>query len=158
MEYFTLARVIHVLAVVLWIGGVSMVTTVLIPAIKKMKSKENKITTFETIEGKFAKQAKVTTLLTGISGFYMVYELDAWDRYLQPQFWWMHAMTMVWFIFTLVLFVFEPLILHRVFKKYADKNPDRTFKIMHRAHWVLLTLSLITIFGAVAGSHGWFLI
>ncbi|MGB1294941.1 MAG: hypothetical protein ACPG6V_05635 [Flavobacteriales bacterium] len=158
MEYFTLARVIHVLAVVLWIGGVSMVTTVLIPAIKKMKSKENKITTFETIEGKFATQAKVTTLLTGISGFYMVYELDAWDRYLQPQFWWMHAMTMVWFIFTLVLFVFEPLILHRVFKEYADKNPDRTFKIMHRAHWILLSLSLITIFGAVAGSHGWFLI
>ncbi len=48
MEYFTLARVIHVIAVILWIGGVSMVTTVLIPAIKKMKSKEERIATFET--------------------------------------------------------------------------------------------------------------
>ena len=40
MEYFTLARVIYVIAVILWIGGVAMVTTVIIPAIKKLKSKE----------------------------------------------------------------------------------------------------------------------
>ena len=65
MEYFTLARVIHILAVILWIGGVAMVTTVLIPAIKRMKSKEEQIETFEKIEGKFAVQAKITTLLTG---------------------------------------------------------------------------------------------
>ena len=40
METFTLARVIHVIAVILWIGGVAMVTTVIIPAVKKLKSKE----------------------------------------------------------------------------------------------------------------------
>jgi uncharacterized membrane protein len=158
MEYFTFARVIHVLAVVLWIGGVSMVTTVLIPAIKKMKSKEDQIATFEAIEGKFALQAKITTLLTGLTGFYMLYELNAWDRYLDYRFWWIHAMTLVWIIFTLVLYVLEPLVLHKVFKKYAHENPEKTFRIMHRLHWVLLTLSLITIAGAVAGSHGWFFI
>ncbi len=96
MEYFTLARVIHVIAVILWIGGVSMVTTVLIPAIKKMKSKEERIATFEMIEGKFAIQAKITTLLTGLSGFYMLYALDGWNRYLDYKFWWIHAMTLVW--------------------------------------------------------------
>lgn len=156
MEYLTLARVVHIIAVILWIGGVSMVTTVLIPAIKKMKSKEEQIKTFETIEGKFAIQAKVTTFLTGLSGFYMLYELNAWNRYFNYRFWWIHAMTLVWVIFTLILFVLEPFILHRVFKKYADKNPEKTFGIMHRLHWVLLIISLITTAGAVAGSHGWF--
>lgn len=156
MEYLTLARVVHVIAVILWIGGVSMVTTVLIPAIKKMKSKEEQIKTFETIEGKFAIQAKVTTFLTGLSGFYMLYELNAWNRYFIYRFWWIHAMTLVWVIFTLILFVLEPFILHRVFKKYANKNPEKTFGIMHRLHWVLLIISLITTAGAVAGSHGWF--
>ena len=156
MEYLTLARVVHVIAVILWIGGVSMVTTVLIPAIKKMKSKEEQIKTFETIEGKFAIQAKVTTFLTGLSGFYMLYELNAWNRYFNYRFWWIHAMTLVWVIFTLILFVLEPFILHRVFKKYADKNPEKTFGIMHRLHWVLLIISLITTAGAVASSHGWF--
>ena len=86
MEQFTLARVIHVLTVVLWIGGVAMVTTVLIPAIKKMTSKEDQIKTFETIQGKFAIQAKITTLLTGLSGFYMLYEMDAWNRYLDLRY------------------------------------------------------------------------
>ena len=156
MEYLTLARVVHVISVILWIGGVSLVTTVLIPAIKKMKSKEEQIKTFETIEGKFAIQAKVTTFLTGLSGFYMLYELNAWNRYFNYRFWWIHAMTLVWVIFTLILFVLEPFILHRVFKKYANKNPEKTFGIMHRLHWVLLIISLITTAGAVAGSHGWF--
>ena len=158
MEYFTLARVIHVIAVILWIGGVSLVTTVLIPAIKKMKSKEERIATFEMIEGKFAIQAKITTLLTGLSGFYMLYALEGWNRYLDYKFWWIHAMTLVWILFTLILYVLEPLVLHKLFKKYANENPEKTFGIMHRLHWVLLIISLITTAGAVAGSHGWFFI
>jgi uncharacterized membrane protein len=157
MEEYTLARVIHVIAVILWIGGVSMVTTVLIPAIKKLKSKEDQIKTFEQIEGRFAVQAKVTTLLTGITGFYMLYAIDGWDRYLNLKFWWLHAMTLVWVLFTLVLYVLEPLVLHKLFRKYAEINPGKTFAIMHRAHWFLLLLSLITTAGVVAGSHGWFL-
>lgn len=156
MEYFTLARVIHVIAVILWIGGVAMVTTVIIPAVKRLKSKEDQIKTFEQIEGRFAIQAKITTLLTGISGFYMLYVLDAWDRYLDYKFWWLHAMTLVWVLFTLVLYVLEPLVLHKLFKEYATKNPTKTFSFMHKVHWVLLILSLITTAGAVAGSHGWY--
>jgi len=158
MEYFTLVRVIHVLAVILWIGGVAMVTTVIIPAIKKIKSKEEQIETFEKIEGRFALQAKITTLLTGLSGFYMLYTLNAWDRYFDYKFWWIHAMTLVWIIFTLVLYILEPLILHRLFKNYVMKNPDKTFNFMHKVHWFLLILSLMTTAGAVAGSHGWYLL
>ena len=158
MEYLTLARVVHVLAVILWIGGVAMVTTVIIPAIKKMKSKEEQIETFEKIEGRFALQAKITTLLTGFSGFYMLYVLNARERYLDYKFWWVHAMTLVWIIFTLVLYILEPFILHRLFKKYAMQNPGKTFNFIHKAHWFLLILSLITTAGAVAGSHGWFFI
>ncbi|MBE7652517.1 hypothetical protein J2Q11_04790 [Tenacibaculum finnmarkense genomovar finnmarkense] len=158
MEYFTLARVIHVICVVLWIGGVSMVTTVIIPAVKGMNSKEDQIKTFEQIEGRFAIQAKITTVLTGLSGFYMLYVLDGWDRYFDYQYWWIHAMTLVWILFTLVLYVLEPFILHKLFKKYAEENPTKTFSFIHKAHWFLLILSLITTAGAVAGSHGWFFI
>lgn len=156
MEYFTLARIIHVLAIVLWIGGVAMVTTVIIPSIKKMSNPENRYKTFESIEEKFATQAKITTLLTALSGFYMLHYLDAWERYLSIQFWWLHAMTIVWLLFTVVLFILEPLILHRLFLKYSITHPTKTFKTLHRFHWILLTISLITIIGAVAGSHGWY--
>jgi uncharacterized membrane protein len=158
MEDYVFARVLHVIAVVLWIGGVAMVTTVIIPAVKKMSSKEDQIKTFEQIEGRFALQAKVTTLITGLTGFYMIYVLDAWDRYFELKYWWIHAMTLVWILFTLVLYILEPLLLHKLFKKYVKENPARTFSIMHRVHWILLMLSLITTAGAVAGCHGWFII
>lgn len=154
MEYLTLARVIHVLAVVLWIGGVAMVTTVIIPAVKRMNSPRERMETFEKIEGRFSLQAKITTILTALSGFFMLYSLNAWDRFMYAEFWWIHAMVLVWSIFTVVLFILEPFVLHKLFKKYAVKNPEKTFNFIHRAHWILLILSLITIIGAVAGSHG----
>lgn len=158
MEDLTFARAVHVLAVVIWIGGVSMVTTLIIPAIKKLKTPVEQIQTFEQIEGRFSIQARVTTLLTGLSGFYMIYKLDAWDRYLHLQFWWIHAMTLVWLLFTVVLFILEPFVLHKKFKQMAMQDPKKTFAVMQRAHWLLLTISLITVFAAVAGSHGWFFI
>ncbi len=154
MDYYTLARVIHVLGVVLWIGGVAMVTTVILPSVRRMDSKDDKINTFEKIEGRFSLQAKITTLLTGISGFFMLYLLDGWDRYFELKYWWIHAMTLVWLLFTVVLFILEPYVLHRLFKKQVEKNPEQTFRFIVRAHWVLLIISLVTIVGAVAGSHG----
>lgn len=87
MEYLTFARVIHVLSVVVWIGGVSMVTTVLIPYISKLKNSEDKLALFEKIENKFSTQARVTTLLTGLSGFYMLQITDGWSKLISFNFW-----------------------------------------------------------------------
>lgn len=154
MNDFVLARVIHVIAVVLWIGGVAMVTLVIVPAIKAMSRPEEQLMAFEKIEGRFALQAKVTTLLAGLSGFYMMYKLNAWHRYLDASFWWLHAMTAVWLIFSIILYILEPLVFHKLLGVYAERNPSRTFGIIHVAHWLLLLLSLLTIGGAVAGSHG----
>ena len=57
-------------------------------------------------------------------------------------------------LFTLVLFVAEPLVLHRWFHARTIAAPDAAFALLHWAHWLLLALSLITILGAVAGSQG----
>ncbi len=158
MDYLSLARVIHVVSVVLWIGGVAMVTTVIIPAVKRMNSPRERMETFEKIEGRFSLQAKITTILTALTGFFMLFYMDAWERFQYIQFWWLHAMVLLWFIFTIILFILEPLVLHKLFMKYAMKNPEKTFNFLHRAHWILLILSLITIIGAVAGSHGWYFV
>ncbi len=157
MEKYAFARVVHVLAVVLWIGGVAMVTTVVLPAIRRMASKDEQVATFERIESRFALQAKITTALAGLSGLYMLYYIDGWSRYTELRYWWMHAMTIVWAVFTLVLFVFEPLFLHRLFDKHAQNDPAKTFTIVFHLHLFLLALSLVAVAGAVAGSHGWIL-
>jgi len=64
MNELTLARIIHLLGVVLWIGGVAMITTVLLPVTAKMHSVAEKIEFFEYIE----------------------------NRITELRYWWMHAM------------------------------------------------------------------
>lgn len=154
LNTLALARALHVIGVVLWIGGVAMVTTVLLPATRKLKSAEEQVAFFEKIEHGFARQARFTTLLTGLTGFYMLVAMHAWERYGMAQYWWVHAMTAIWVIFTVVLFVLEPLVLHKWFRQKAMQNPEKTFRIIQRMHWILLTLSLVTLFGAVSGAHG----
>jgi uncharacterized membrane protein len=153
-DTFVFARSLHIIGVVLWIGGVAFVTTVLIPSLKRISASENRLALFEKLENKFSFQAKIATLITGLSGLYMLFFMDAWSRYLELQFWWLHLMTFVWFLFTLVLFVLEPLFLHRWFHQKATENSDTAFMKLHAMHIILLLLSLVAVFGAVAGSHG----
>jgi uncharacterized membrane protein len=154
MDDITLARALHVLAVIAWIGGVAMVTWVILPASRRMAKPEDRIAFFENVERRFALQARVMTLLAAGSGFYMVYRLRMWSRFLDSAFWWMHAMVAVWAVFTLVLFVLEPLFLHRWFIERARKEPETTFALVQHLHRVLATISLITAAAAVAGAHG----
>jgi len=155
MPELVIARLLHVLGVVLWIGGVALVTTVLLPATRRLKTPQERIEFFETVESGFALQARITTLLTGLSGLYLVYKLNLWQRFLHIEYWWMHAMVLVWALFTLILFVLEPLWLHRRFRERARRDPEGTLAMISRLHWLLLAASVITIAGAAAGSHGW---
>lgn len=125
-----------------------------IPSLKKIPDVDNRLELFEKLEGKFSFQAKISTLITGLSGLYLLIVLDAWDRYLQLQFWWMHLMTFIWFVFTVVLYVLEPLFLKRWFREQAQKNSNKAFLGLHRLHIVLLSLSILALLGALAGSHG----
>lgn len=154
MDDLTIARTLHVLAVVHWIGGVSMVTLVLLPGLIRAVPAAKRLPLFELIEGRFAFQARISTLIAGASGFWMIYRLAAWERFTELRFWWIHAMVAVWAIFTFVLFVAEPLFLHRWFHDRAIRDPDGTFRLALLLHVVLLTLSLITVAAAVLGAHG----
>ena len=69
------ARVLHVLGVVIWIGGVAFVTTIVLPTVRRLPSAHEQIERFESIEGPFAPQARIATLVTGLSGFYMLHHL-----------------------------------------------------------------------------------
>jgi uncharacterized membrane protein len=148
-----LARALHVIAVVLWIGGVAMVTTVLLPAVRRL-DRDAAMAMFDRLERRFAAQSRWTTVAAGASGFYLAHVMGLWPRFGDIRFWWMHAMVLVWAIFTLMLFVLEPLVLHRWHARRAERDPAGTLRLIALLHWGLLALSLVTIAGAVAGSHG----
>jgi uncharacterized membrane protein len=112
MDDSTIARAIHVLAIVLWIGGVGFATTIVLPAVRRMREPAEPLALFDAIERRFVWQARATTLLAGLSGLSMPVRLDLWDRFLLRGFWWMHAMVAVWAVFTLMLFLAEPWFRH----------------------------------------------
>ncbi len=153
MDELTLARAVHVIAIVAWIGGVYFVTMIVLPAVRGFAQPEDRIKTFGAIEGRFSWHARVITLVAGGSGFYMMYLLDAWDRYASLAYWWVHAMTLIWALFTLVLFILEPLFLHAWFIRRARQTPEQAFGLVTRFHQILLAASLLTVFGVVMGAH-----
>ena len=154
MDDVTIARALHVVAVILWIGGVGFVTTVLLPSLRRLKNSRDALEVFEAAEHRFGWQARVWILVVGLSGLHMLARLDLWSRFADPAYWWMHGMVLVWLIFALVLFVAEPLVLGRWVRARAAADPQLTFKLLGRAHWILLLLSLVVALGAVAGAHG----
>ena len=153
MNDFILARAIHVLSVVMWIGGVAFVTTVAMPAIRRASPAAERLAAFHRFESRFSWQARVWVLLAGASGLWMIWRTDMWSRFQDGQYWWMHAMVCLWAVFALMLFVIEPLFLHRRMERAAD--PARMFTRMEWMHRVLLALALVTVAAAVMGSHGW---
>ncbi len=153
----TIARIVHVLSVVLWIGGVGFVTTVLFPAVRRANAPQDRLAAFLRFEGAFSWQARISVALAGLSGLYMTARLDIWTRFISSTYWWMDVMVALWAAFALMLFVLEPLVLHRRLEQsVADGRSSALFDRMERFHRIMLALSLTTVVGAVGGSHGLF--
>jgi hypothetical protein len=157
MNDIVIARALHVVGVVIWIGGMSLITTVVLPLVRRSPPAE-RWALFDAVERRFAWQARAAVLIVGASGFYMIFALDLWDRFRQPGFWWMHAMLIVWIIFATVLFVGEPLGADRFVWRRERKLPGSGFALLQILHWALLAVSAVTVLGAVLGSYGtsWF--
>ena len=147
----TIARAVHVLAVLMWIGGVAFVTSVMLPSLRRHHDPAERASAFQRIEGSFAPQARLWVLLAGASGFWMIHRAQMWERFADPRFWWMHAMVGLWAVFAAMLFVIEPLFLHRRTKRSLEAADLARLESLHR---VLLALAIVTLLGAVAGSHG----
>lgn len=155
MTDLMVARALHVLGMVIWIGGVAMATLVILPAVRQGSLGPNRLAVFHAVEHRFVWIARACVLLVGATGFYLVEKLDFWPRFSDASYWWMHAMVIVWSIFMLLLFGGEPFVLRRFFPVWVARDPERAFAFLHWVHVVLLVLALITILGAVAGAHGW---
>lgn len=54
MNSWLWSRVLHVLGVVIWIGGVAFVTLVLLPALRGIGDTQQRHRLFERAEGRFA--------------------------------------------------------------------------------------------------------
>ena len=154
MDDIGLARMVHVLAVLHWFGGVAFVTAVVLPAVSRLAEPHRRLEMFEAIERRFSTQVRVSVPLAGLSGAYMAERLDAWPRFIEPAGWWLAAMAIVWLGFMAILFLLEPLVLHDWFARRALADPVGAFGLVSRLHWILLTVGTVTAAAGVMGAHG----
>ena len=142
MDDLIIARVIHVVAILFWIGGVAFVTLVVMPSVQGDHKPDDRLSAFHRLERRFAPQARLWVLLAGASGFWMVWRGEMWARFADPDFWWMHAMVALWLVFATMLFVIEPLFLHR--RMAASSEPAGDFARMEIMHRILLAAAIVT--------------
>jgi uncharacterized membrane protein len=153
MDDVTIARALHVLGVIHWIGGVAFITLVVLPLAASRATAEEALALFKSVEARFSAQVRISIPLVGATGLWMTYRMQLWSRFVDPHFWWMDAMLGLWLIFMLIVFVLEPL-LHERFEERARRDPKSALRVMSRMHAILLALAGLTAFGAVAGVNG----
>lgn len=146
----SLARAVHVLGVIWWVGGVAMVTASILPALKNAGlADDERLRIFRTIRGRFVWQARAAVLLVGVSGAYLLAYLGGFTRLrMGLAGWWIDLMVLTWAVFALILFVLEPLGLMR---RTGIARKPRAFFLMHV---FLLTLALVTAGSGVIWAHG----
>lgn len=145
MLYVT-ALTIHVLSVVIWIGGVSFVTLITFPMILRMDKSLEMVLMFQGVEHRFGKIAKVMVVLVGLSGFYLIYE-----KGLSFGVW---IMIIVWAFYASLLFGLEKLIFKKLFNKPGeDADMKKVFNLLQTFHWVVLGLSFLAVAAGIYASH-----
>src|SRR3546814_19389626 len=121
MDDFTIARVLHVLAVSMWMGGVAFVTTIVMPFIRRSSPPAERLEAFHHLEGRVDPQTSFWVLLAGAGGFWMTWRADLWARFAALPFCWRPAVFVLRLFFAVVRFILEPLVLP--LRLYTSQKP-----------------------------------
>ncbi len=144
---------IHVLGVIIWIGGVSFVTIIVFPMITRMEGSMEKVMFFQGVEHRFAKIAKACVVLVGITGGWLLFLTGEWRILFTGVGIGPTLMLIVWTFYTFVLLL-EGKLFKIIFKGKAQQDSAKIFKRLTVFHWVVLGVSLVAVFIGVWAGHG----
>jgi len=144
---------VHVLGVVVWIGGVAFVTMIVFPMITRMENSLEKVLFFQGMEHRFARIAKSSVVVVGLTGGWLLYVTGEWHILFSIAGMGPTLMLIVWTFYLFVL-LFEGKIFKMIFGGKAQQDTDKVFSLLSRFHWVVLGLSLLTVGVGVWTGHG----
>ncbi len=150
---FPILIAIHVLGVVIWIGGVAFVTMIVFPMLLRMEGSLEKTILFQGIEHRFAKIAKISVAVVGITGTWMLRATGEWKTLFSAAGIGPTLMLIVWTFYVLVL-LFEARLFKVLFSAKAQQETSTIFFRLSVFHWVVLGLSLLAVSVGVWAGHG----
>ena len=141
-----IATMLHIMSVVVWIGGVTFVTLITFPMILRMDKSLEMVMMFQGTEHRFVKIAKAMVILAGLSGFYLLYEKGLSTPVI--------IMIVIWSVYASLIFGLEKIIFAKLFGKPEDQtDTKKIFKILQIFHWIVLGLSFLAIGAGVYEAH-----
>ncbi len=151
MEYVA-ALIIHVISIIIWIGGVAFVTMITFPMIQRADNSLEQVFMFQGVEHRFSKIAKVTVILVGLSGLYLIYDKYGFNfKDLGFGVW---IMIFVWALYASLLFGLEKIIFKKLFGKPSDNvDMKKVFALLQGFHWIVLALSFFAVGAGIWTAH-----
>lgn len=154
---FLIMHIIHLLTVIVWIGGLAFVTFIIFPVIFKTPDPLQKVLTFQRIEHRFARLARYFVVITGASGFIMLFTTGWYSALFTRPGIPLTFMSLVWVFWMVMLFGVEPLVIRKMLENMAKHGDEMTidsiFKRVNRMHWLLLFISLLAAVAGVLTAH-----
>lgn len=144
---------VHVIAVVLWIGGVSFVTIIVFPILLRMEGSLEKVMFFQGVEHRFAGLAKLYVFIAGATGFILLYLNDEFSLLFNRGGVGITLMLIAWLVYVFVL-LFEKKIFLKLFSKPEKLDTTQIFFRLSVFHWFVLGLSLLAVAAGVWAGHG----
>ena len=155
---FTVMLIIHVLAVILWIGGLAFVTILIFPSLYKMQEALQKVLFFQRIEHRFAPLARIYSATVGITGIVMLVHTGWYKLLFTGEGLFLTIMFLIWVFWIVMLFGLEPLVIKKMLESMAKSGDkmeiDSVFKRMNVMHWVLLFVSMVAAASGIIFAHG----
>lgn len=150
---YPLLAAIHVLSILLWIGGVAFVTIIIFPLIQKMESSFEQVLMFQRIEHRFARHVRYYLAVSGITGLWMLYLSGSYRFLFSMRGLGVTIMIFAWVFYLLVL-TFEKRIFNKIFGKPSEFDSTRVFRALGLFHWVILGISFAAVLAGVWQGHG----
>lgn len=149
----TLLLIIHVIGVIIWIGGVAFVTTVIFPMMYRTEGSLEKALLFQRVEHRFAGMVRWLIVIVGATGFWILYDRYGFAILSQTRGVGIVIMIAAWALYTTIL-LSERKIFGRIFADPEKIDMDRALRSINAMHWALLTLSFSAVAAGVWFAHG----
>jgi len=149
----TLLLIIHVICVIVWIGGVTFVTTVIFPMMYRTEGSLEKALLFQGVEHRFAAIVRWLIVIVGATGLYILYAKFGFGILLQARGTGILIMIVVWTLYASIL-LSERKIFSRLFANPEKVDINKTLKMLNAMHWFLIIISFSAVAAGVWFGHG----
>lgn len=138
---------LHVLAVVIWIGGVAFVTAIVFPVLGRMEDSMAKVSFFMGFEKRFQFLAKILVIIAGATGILLFFERGGLRSLTNTEALLLGYKFSVWLLYFALLFGAEKRLMATLISPTTPV--EKAFKRMTLFHWVVLILSLLAIISGI---------